>query len=325
MKIVFFGTPYFSSCILESILNTNFELKCVITSADSKSGRGKKLKSCHLKNYCVENNIDFLSPMDLSNPQFIQNLKLFKADLFIVVAFKKLPKSIFELPKIGTINLHTSLLPDYRGASPINWVLINNEKKTGVSIFFINDKIDQGDIISQSVINLESETTAAQLHNNMIKVGSELMIDTLNNIFSNTFNTTIQPVDKKLNKAPKINSQTTRINWSKSLQEINNLVRGLSPYISDNNFLKDKAKCPGAWFFLELDGERKRIKIIKSKIETSDKNSNFHIDTDNKTYLKIHRKLQSISLEFLQMEGKRIMHISEFLLGNPIYSKCRFI
>ena len=325
MKIVFFGTPYFSSCILESILNTNIELKCVITSADSKSGRGKKLKSCHLKNYCVENNIDFLSPMDLSNPQFIQNLKLFKADLFIVVAFKKLPKSIFELPKIGTINLHTSLLPDYRGASPINWVLINNEKKTGVSIFFINDKIDQGDIISQSVINLESETTAAQLHNNMIKVGSELMIDTLNNIFLNTFNTTIQPVDKKLNKAPKINSQTTRINWSKSLQEINNLVRGLSPYISNNNFLKDRAKCPGAWFFLELDGERKRIKIIKSKIETSDKNSNFHIDTDNKTYLKIHRKLQSISLEFLQMEGKRIMTISEFLLGNPIYPKCRFI
>ena len=159
----------------------------------------------------------------------------------------------------------------------------------------------------------------------MIKVGSELMIDTLNNIFLNTFNTTIQPVDKKLNKAPKINSQTTRINWSNSLQEINNLVRGLSPYISDNNFLKDKAKCPGAWFFLELDGERKRIKIIKSKIETSDKNSNFHIDTDNKTYLKIHKKLQSISLEFLQMEGKRIMPISEFLLGNPIYPKCRFI
>ena len=325
MKIVFFGTPYFSSCILEAILNTNFDVKCVITSADSKSGRGKKLKSCHLKNYCSENNIDCLSPIDLSNPKFIENLESFKADLFIVVAFKKLSKSIFELPKIGTINLHTSLLPDYRGASPINWVLINNEKKTGVSIFFINDKIDQGDIISQSVINLKSETTAAQLHNKMIKVGSELMTDTLNNIFSNKFKTTTQPISKNLNKAPKINTELTRINWDNSLLDINNLVRGLSPYISDNNFLKDKAKCPGAWFFLDIDGKRKRIKIIKSKIETSDINSNFHIDTDNKTYLKIHRKLQSISLEFLQMEGKRIIPISEFLLGNPIYSKYMFI
>lgn len=325
MRIVFFGTPYFSSCILQAILNTNYEVKCVITSADSKSGRGKKLKSCHLKNYCTENNVDCMSPMDLSDPQFIENLKSFKADLFIVVAFKKLPKSIFELPKIGTINLHTSLLPNYRGASPINWVLINNEKKTGVSIFFINDKIDQGDIISQSVINLESETTAAQLHNSMIKVGSELMTDTLNNIFSKTFNTTIQQSSKNLNKAPKINTQTTRINWNNSLLDINNLVRGLSPYISDNNFLKDKAKCPGAWFFLEFDGKKKRIKIIKSKIGTSDKNSNFYIDTDNKTYLKIHRKHQSISLEFLQMEGKRIMPISEFLLGNQINSKCKFV
>ena len=325
MKIVFFGTPYFSSCILKAILNTNFEVKCVVTSADSKSGRGNKLKSCHLKNYCVENNIDYLSPIDLNSPQFIENLKLFKADLFIVVAFKKLSKSIFELPKIGTINLHTSLLPEYRGASPINWVLINNEKKTGVSIFFINDKIDQGDIISQYVINLKSDTTAAQLHNKMIKVGSELMIDTINNIFSNTFNITTQRTSKNLNKAPKINTELTRINWSNSLLDINNLVRGLSPYISNNNFLKDKAKCPGAWFYLEQYGKRKRIKIIKSKIETSDKCSNFHIDTDNKTYLKIHRKFQSISLEFLQVEGKRIMSISEFLLGNPICSKCRFI
>ena len=325
MRIVFFGTPYFSSCILQAILNTNYEFKCVITSADSKKGRGKKLKSCHLKNYCVENNIDYLSPIDLNSPQFIENLKLFKADLFIVVAFKKLSKSIFELPKIGTINLHTSLLPEYRGASPINWVLINNEKKTGVSIFFINDKIDQGDIISQYVINLKSDTTAAQLHNKMIKVGSELMIDTINNIFSNTFNITTQRTSKNLNKAPKINTELTRINWSNSLLDINNLVRGLSPYISNNNFLKDKAKCPGAWFYLEQYGKRKRIKIIKSKIEPSDKCSNFHIDTDNKTYLKIHRKFQSISLEFLQVEGKRIMSISEFLLGNPICSKCRFI
>tara|TARA_B100001057_G_scaffold100968_1_gene98048 strand:+ start:43592 stop:44569 length:978 start_codon:yes stop_codon:yes gene_type:complete len=325
MKIVFFGTPYFSSCILEAILNTNFDVKCVITSADSKSGRGKKVKSCHLKNYCKEKNIDYLSPINLSDPQFIKNLESFKADLFVVVAFKKLPKSIFELPKIGTINLHTSLLPDYRGASPINWVLINNEKKTGVSIFFINDKIDQGDIISQSVINLEIETTAAQLHSQMVKVGSELMTDTLNNIFSNKFKTTTQPIIKNLNKAPKINTQITRINWNESLVDINNLTRGLSPYISDNNFLKDKAKCPCAWFFLEQYGKRKRIKIIKSKIETSNNNSNFHIDTDNKTYLKIHSKFQSICLEFLQMEGKRIMSISEFLLGNPIDSKCRFI
>jgi len=325
MRIVFFGTPYFSSCILKAILKTKYEVKCVITSADSKSGRGKKLKSCHLKNYCIENNVDCLSPIDFSDPHFIKNLKSFKADLFIVVAFKKLPKYIFELPKIGTINLHTSLLPDYRGASPINWVLINNEKKTGVSIFFINDKIDQGDIISQSVINLESESTAAQLHNQMIKVGSKLMTDTLNNIFTNKFKTTTQPKIKNLNKAPKINTQITRINWNDSLLDINNLVRGLSPYISNNNFLKDKAKCPGAWFFLEQDGMKKRIKIIKSKIETSDNNSNFHIDTDNKSYLKIHNKLQSISLEFLQMEGKRIMSISEFLLGNPIYSNCRFI
>ena len=151
------------------------------------------------------------------------------------------------------------------------------------------------------------------------------MTDTLNNIFTNKFKTTTQPIIKNLNKAPKINTQITRINWNDSLLDINNLVRGLSPYISNNNFLKDKAKCPGAWFFLEQDGMKKRIKIIKSKIETSDNNSNFHIDTDNKSYLKIHNKFQSISLEFLQMEGKRIMSISEFLLGNPIYSNCRFI
>ena len=312
MKIVFFGTPDFSSQILKKILYGN-EILSIVTAEDSQKGRGKKFQFPDVKKTGIELNIPVFQPKNLKDDKFVEKLKKFNADIFLVIAFRKLPKKVWQIPKKGTINLHTSFLPDYRGAGPINWVLINGEKHTGITSFFINDKIDQGDIILQKKISIDKNMTAAQLHNQMIIDGIEITNKTIELIKNNTLKIKIQNQSEKYKKAPKINKELLRINWGQSIDQIHNKIRGLSPFLDYNELLQDVSICPCAWFYLN----NKRIKVQKSSICKKINDSKI-IDTDNKTYLNINFSQKALSLEMIQIEGKKPMQIKQFLQGNKI-------
>ena len=312
MKIVFFGTPDFSSQILKKILYGN-EIVSIVTAEDSQKGRGKKFQFPDVKKTGIELNIPVFQPKNLKDDKFVEKLKKFNADIFLVIAFRKLPKKVWQIPKKGTINLHTSFLPDYRGAGPINWVLINGEKHTGISSFFINDKIDQGDIILQKKISIDKNMTAAQLHNQMIIDGIEITNKTIELIRNNTLKIKIQNQSETHKKAPKINKELLRINWGQSIDQIHNKIRGLSPFLDYNELLQDISICPCAWFYLN----NKRIKIQKSSICEKINDSKI-IDTDNKNYLNINFSQKALSLEMIQIEGKKPMLIKQFLQGNKI-------
>ena len=312
MKIVFFGTPDFSSQILKKILYVN-EIVSIVTAEDSQKGRGKKFQFPDVKKTGIELNIPVFQPKNLKDDKFVEKLKKFNADIFLVIAFRKLPKKVWQIPKKGTINLHTSFLPDYRGAGPINWVLINGEKHTGITSFFINDKIDQGDIILQKKISIDKNMTAAQLHNQMIIDGIEITNKTIELIRNNTVKIKIQNQSETHKKAPKINKELLRINWGQSIDQIHNKIRGLSPFLDYNELLQDVSICPCAWFYLN----NKRIKVQKSSICEKINDSKI-IDTDNKTYLNINFSEKALSLEMIQIEGKKPMLIKQFLQGNKI-------
>ena len=312
MKIICFGTPSFTSEIIKNIERCN-DIVCIVTTEDTQKGRGKKILPSDVKKTAFELDIPILQPNKLDDKEFIEKLKEYNADLFLVIAFRKLPKVVWELPKKGTINLHTSLLPEYRGAAPINWVLINGENKTGVTTFFINEKIDQGDIILQKKINLDQNITAGQLHNLMIHDGIEIVNKTINLIDENDVQLIYQSKKDEFKAAPKLNKELQKINWQKSIIEIHNKIRGLSPFIDQTSMLKDVSICPCAWFFLNS----KRVKIQKSSI-VEIVNKERYLDTDNKNYLNVNFKNNALSLEIIQPEGKKPMNIKQFLQGNKI-------
>ena len=314
MKIICFGTPSFTSEIIKNIERCN-DIVCIVTTEDTQKGRGKKILPSDVKKTAFELDIPILQPNKLDDKEFIEKLKEYNADIFLVIAFRKLPKVVWELPKKGTINLHTSLLPEYRGAAPINWVLINGENKTGVTTFFINEKIDQGDIILQKKINLDQNITAGQLHNLMIHDGIEIVNKTINLIDENDVKLIYQSKKDEFKAAPKLNKELQKINWQKSIIEIHNKIRGLSPFIDQTTMLKDVSICPCAWFFLNS----KRVKIQKSSI-VEIVNKERYLDTDNKNYLNVNFKNKALSLEIIQPEGKKPMNIKQFLQGNKIDS-----
>lgn len=314
MKIICFGTPSFTSEIIKNIERCN-DIVCIVTTEDTQKGRGKKILPSDVKKTAFELDIPILQPNKLDDKEFIEKLKEYNADLFLVIAFRKLPKVVWELPKKGTINLHTSLLPEYRGAAPINWVLINGENKTGVTTFFINEKIDQGDIILQKKINLDQNITAGQLHNLMIHDGIKIVNKTINLIDENNVQLIYQSKKDEFKAAPKLNKELQKINWQKSIIEIHNKIRGLSPFIDQTTMLKDVSICPCAWFFLNS----KRVKIQKSSI-VEIVNKERYLDTDNKNYLNVNFKNKALSLEIIQPEGKKPMTIKQFLQGNKIDS-----
>ena len=322
MRIIFFGTPIFSANTLKLLIDSGYEIKAVVSAPDSIKGRGKQLKACEVKSFAMDNKITVLQPLNLKNIDFIKKLKSFNADLFVVVAFRMLPELVWRIPEKGTINLHTSYLPNYRGAAPINRVLINGELKTGVTTFFINEKIDSGEIIMQEYIALNKNTTAAQLHNILIKKGGLLLIETINAINNNKVNTTEQSHKTKKKNAPKITKDLLKIDWSKTANEIHNLVRGLSPVLDNDSLLKDVAICPSAWFLLEDNiGDHKRIKLQLTRLTPSTNNIRLSIDTDNNSYLKINIKNQALDVLRLQPEGKKSMTIKQYLKGNKINSQ----
>jgi methionyl-tRNA formyltransferase len=229
LRIVFMGTPAFAVASLEALLNANFNVVAVVTAPDKPAGRGRSVKQSALKEYALKNKLTVLQPSNLKSQDFVQSLIDLEVNLQIVVAFRMLPQIVWSLPKYGTFNLHASLLPDYRGAAPINWAIINGEKKTGVTTFFLNENIDEGEIILQKEVVIGENETAGDLHDKLMKIGSAIVIETVELIANQNIILKKQPQeDFKL--APKLSVENCRIDWSKNVDEVYNQVRGLSPY-----------------------------------------------------------------------------------------------
>jgi methionyl-tRNA formyltransferase len=311
LSIIFMGTPDFAVRSLDAIISDNYKIKAVITAPDKKAGRGKKINCSEVKKYALEKNLKLLQPHNLKEENFINELKSIKADLFVVVAFRMLPKIVWEIPKFGTINLHASLLPQLRGAAPIHWAIIKGLQSTGVSTFFINEKIDFGNIIEQREVEIGNAENTGNLYQRLKEIGSQLILTTLKQIISGKLITQKQIESKKLLKAPKLVKENTRINWNKSGLEIFNFVRGLSPR-------------PTAWTKSEKTQKTfKLYNVIYFKEKRSDKlNGIINMNDDlmkisvNDGYLKV--------LE-LQIEGKKKMSVQEFINGYKSYNLSKLI
>jgi len=302
-KIIFFGTPSFAVTSLDKI-NSKFIVDYVVTSPDKRSGRGQKLNESDVKKYTLKNKIKTLQPSNLMDEEFINQIKGLKPDLIIVVAFRKLPAEVFNIPRYGTINLHASILPNYRGAAPINWCLMNGEIKTGVTTFYINEKIDQGDILLQKEIMIKNEDDFGSLYNKLSEVGAELVVKTVEGIFNNSLKPIKQNFIDDLKLAPKLNSENTRINWTRSTNDIIGQIKGLSPK-------------PGAWTMIKNGKNRFRLKILKAvkKKEPLLKNSLNGKIVINNGELHIYNKDGGINCSVIQLENKREMTSKELLNG----------
>ncbi len=296
------GTPEFAVGILDTIIKNNYDVVGVITAADKPAGRGQKIKYSAVKEYALANNLTLLQPTNLKDENFLAELKALNANLQIVVAFRMLPKVVWEMPSLGTFNLHASLLPNYRGAAPINWAIINGETKTGVTTFFIDDKIDTGAMILNSEINIEPEETAGQLHDRLMHLGSTTVIDTLKIIENGNVTTTIQEDSDDIKTAYKLNKENCKIDWTKSGAEINNLIRGLSPY-------------PASWCYLKDQNEELNIKIYEAKLLSESHSYETGKLISGKKEIKIAIKEGFIQLLSLQFPGKKRMLASELLNG----------
>lgn len=302
LRIIFMGTPEFAVGILDTIIKNNYEVVGVITAADKPAGRGQKIKYSAVKEYALANNLNLLQPTNLKDETFLTELKTLNANLQIVVAFRMLPKVVWEMPALGTFNLHASLLPNYRGAAPINWAIINGETKTGVTTFFIDDKIDTGAMILNSEITIEPEETAGQLHDRLMVLGSTTVIDTLKVIENGNVTTTIQEDDTEIKTAYKLNKENCKIDWTKSGSEINNLIRGLSPY-------------PASWCYLKDQNEELNIKIYEAKLISEPHSYETGKIISTKKEIKIAIKDGFVQLLSLQFPGKKRMLASEILNG----------
>ncbi|HMK06810.1 MAG TPA: methionyl-tRNA formyltransferase [Flavobacterium sp.] len=302
LRIVFMGTPEFAVGILDTILKNNYEVVGVITAADKPAGRGQKIKYSAVKEYALEHNLKLLQPTNLKDETFLEELKSLHANLQIVVAFRMLPKVVWEMPEFGTFNLHASLLPNYRGAAPINWAIINGETKTGVTTFFIDDKIDTGAMILSSEIAIEADENAGQLHDRLMYLGSETVVETLGLIAKGNVSTTIQKDDSEIKTAYKLDKDNCKIDWTKPLAEIHNLIRGLSPY-------------PAAWCFIKDGGQEWNVKLYESKMVPENHTEKAGQIRATKKEMKIAVSGGYIQILSLQFPGKKKMATSELLNG----------
>ncbi len=230
LNIVFFGTPEFATGVLETLHNSHHQIVAVVTAVDKPAGRGRKLNESHVKQFAVKNNIPVLQPSNLKAPEFIEELKSYKADLQVIIAFRMLPKVVWSMPAMGTFNLHASLLPEYRGAAPINWAIINQDSQSGVTTFFIDEKIDTGAIIDQKSCDIDENETVGSLYKKLMDMGSVLSLETVNNIAAGKITTQTQPMNDTLKEAPKLNAANTTINWNNTTKAVNAMVRGLYPF-----------------------------------------------------------------------------------------------
>lgn len=302
MKIIFMGTPQFAVASLDALIKAGCDVIAVVTAPDKPAGRGQKLNESAVKQYAVANGIKVLQPEKLKDPEFLEKLKSLHADLQVVVAFRMLPEVVWNMPPRGTINLHASLLPQYRGAAPINWVLINGEKESGVTTFFLKHEIDTGDILFTEKITLTGHETAGDLHDRLMNKGAGLLVKTVKGVESGRYNEHPQSAlldGVELKHAPKIFKEDCLIDWQQPAESIYNKIRGLSPYPTAYTFLNDKI-----------------LKVFNATFETAEPGIQpGSFLTDNKTYLKFAAADGYVYLTDVQLEGKKQMDIAQFLRG----------
>lgn len=302
LRIVFMGTPDFAVGTLKKILEAGFEVVGVITAPDRPAGRGRKVQESAVKQFAVQQQLKVLQPTNLKDEGFLQELKNLDANLQVVVAFRMLPKAVWQMPALGTFNLHASLLPQYRGAAPINWAIINGENETGVTTFFIDEQIDTGNIILQQKVPITPEDNAGTLHDRLMETGAELVVETCRQLADGKVFLKKQDESVALKSAPKIHKETCQIDWNRSISDIHNLVRGLSPY-------------PGAWSTLINGDKEEQIKIFATRPEIGSHNYNVGKLLVDKKSIKVAVKEGYIQVLELQLPGKRRMKVTEVLNG----------
>lgn len=305
-KIVFMGTPDFAVESLKQILENNIEVAAVVTAPDRPAGRGQKLRASAVKQFAVEQNIPVLQPEKLKSPEFISELEGIGADLFVVVAFRMLPEIVWNMPPKGTINLHGSLLPQYRGAAPINWAVINGESETGATTFFIEKEIDTGKVIDKVRIPIGENDSAGIVHDRLMVEGAGLLSNTVKNILEGTVQSIPQSdlIEGELKEAPKIFKTDCKIDWTATVQNVHNKIRGLSPY-------------PTAWTEIVQDENKKSIKLFSSLAHFSGLNESGKIKVEHDRLFFGAQDGWTEILE-LQLEGKKRMSVSDFLKGFQI-------
>lgn len=302
LRIVFMGTPDFAVGILDTIYKNNYEIVGVITAPDKPAGRGQKVSMSAVKEYALEKNLRLLQPTNLKSEEFLTELRSLEANLQVVVAFRMLPEVVWKMPKLGTFNLHASLLPEYRGAAPINWAIINGETKTGVTTFFIDDKIDTGAMILSKETEIGANETAGELHDRLMHLGSETVLETLQLIELGKATTTLQENNPDVKTAYKLNKDNCKIDWSQSGKSIFNLIRGLSPY-------------PAAWTYIK-DGENEwNVKIYLASFEEKTHSNAIGKITTTKKEIFIAVKDGVLKIDSLQFPGKKRMLAHELLNG----------
>jgi len=312
LRIIFMGTPEFATATLAKILNEGYDVVGVITAPDRPAGRGRKLQESDVKKYAVKKGLKVLQPTNLKNADFLAELKLLNANLQIVVAFRMLPKSVWAMPDLGTFNLHASLLPDYRGAAPINWAIINGEEESGATTFFIDDKIDTGEIILQEKIAIAADDTAGILHDKLMHLGADLVYRTVLSIEKGAVETKKQENPSSIKEAHKIYKETCKIDWSESLGNIHNKIRGLSPY-------------PTAWTTLINGTEKITVKLYAASMEKVDHQLNIgKVNVEGKK-LKVAVKNGFIHLLEIQLPGKRKMKTQNLLNGFDLEENALFV
>lgn len=311
-RIIYFGTPEFAASQLKAIIEADYEVVAVVTMPDKPAGRGKKIQSSEVKKTALEYGLPVLQPERLRDEAFIEALRQYNADLFVVVAFRMLPEVIWSMPPMGTFNLHASLLPQYRGAAPINFAIINGEKTTGLTTFFLNHEIDKGDIIMRESLFIGADETFGELHDRLMTLGNKVIVETIQKIERNEATPINQDSlnDDVLHIAPKITKDFCEIDWNMNGAYIHNLIRGLSPYPAAHTTL------------LSEDGEELSLKIFSSDFEPSQElETPGKVVSDGKKCLKIATTDGFLSIKRLQQAGKNAMTIEEFLRGQQTENK----
>lgn len=302
LRIIFMGTPDFAVATLDALITNDYNVVGVITAPDKPAGRGRKLRQSAVKEYALSKGLNIMQPTNLKDESFIKDLQALEANLQVVVAFRMLPKVVWDMPKYGTFNLHASLLPQYRGAAPIHWAIINGETETGVTTFFIDEKIDTGAIITARSTEIEPTETVGSLHDKLMNLGSNLVIETVKLIENGTVETTIQPKAENLKTAYKLNKDNCKIDWNNSLDHIYNKIRGLNPF-------------PTAWCTLVNDNTSDAVKIYGiSKLEEKHQHEYGKIIIEDKI-LKVAAEGGYIIVNEMQLPGKRKMDVKDLLNG----------
>jgi methionyl-tRNA formyltransferase len=312
LRIVFMGTPEFAVATLDALVRAGHEIAAVITVPDKPAGRGMKLQESAVKKYAMEHGLRVLQPEKLKDPAFLDAYTSLEHDLNIVVAFRMLPEVVWNHPRLGTFNLHASLLPQYRGAAPINWAVINGEKETGVTTFFINHEIDTGQIISQQKVTIRDDETAGELHDELMVTGAKLVLKTVESLEKGAVNLTdqsqiIQNQSLILKPAPKLFKEDARIDFTAPLASIYNLIRGLSPY-------------PAAFIGItDRSGQELPVKVYRSRADHfTNTETAGDVETDGKTFIRINHPEGALYLEELQAPGRKRLKVDEFLRGFPL-------